>query len=55
MNNERFSIQKRIKSFGYAFAGLKVLLREEHSSRIHAVAAVSAAAAGIILKISPTE
>ena len=47
MNNERFSIRKRIKSFGYAFAGLKVLFKEEHNSWIHAVAAVCAVVAGI--------
>lgn len=55
MNNERFSIQKRIKSFGYAFAGLKVLLEEEHNSWIHAVAAVCAVVAGIVLRISTME
>ena len=43
MNNEKFSVRKRIKSFSYAFAGLKVLFREEHNARIHAVAAVLAA------------
>ena len=40
MNNEKFSVRKRIKSFSYAFAGLRVLFREEHNARIHAVAAV---------------
>ena len=55
MNNERFSIKKRIKSFSYAFAGLKVLLKEEHNSRIHAVAAVCAVTAGFLLDISNTE
>ena len=55
MNNERFSIRKRIKSFGYAFAGLKVLLEEEHNSWIHAVAAVCAVVAGIMLHISTME
>ena len=55
MNNERFSIRKRIKSFGYAFAGLKVLFKEEHNSWIHAVAAVCAVVAGIMLHISTME
>jgi diacylglycerol kinase len=35
MKNENFSFRKRIKSFGYAFNGLKILVREEHNSRIH--------------------
>jgi diacylglycerol kinase (ATP) len=36
MQNDKFSIKKRIKSFGYAFAGLRVLFREEHNAWIHA-------------------
>ena len=55
MNNEKFSIKKRIKSFAYAFAGLKVLFREEHNSWIHATAAVLAIAMGFIFRISPME
>lgn len=55
MNNEKFSTKKRIKSFAYAFAGLKVLFREEHNSWIHATAAVLAIAMGFIFRISPME
>lgn len=55
MNNEKFSVRKRIKSFSYAFAGLKVLFREEHNARIHAVAAVLAVALGFLFRISPME
>ena len=55
MNNEKFSVRKRIKSFSYAFAGLRVLFREEHNARIHAVAAVLAVAMGFLLRISPME
>ncbi|MBO4580955.1 MAG: diacylglycerol kinase family protein [Bacteroidales bacterium] len=55
MNNEKFSVKKRIKSFAYAFAGLKVLFREEHNSHIHAVAAILAIAAGFLLRISALE
>ena len=53
--NEKFSIRKRIKSFSYAFAGLRVLFREEHNSWIHAVAAVLAVAMGFLFRISPME
>ena len=55
MNNEKFSFRKRIKSFSYAFAGLRVLFREEHNARIHAVAAVLAVAMGFLFRISPME
>ena len=55
MNNEKFSVRKRIKSFSYAFAGLRVLFREEHNARIHAVAAVLTVAMGFLFRISPME
>ena len=55
MNNEKFSLKKRINSFSYAFAGLRVLFREEHNSWIHASAAVLAIAAGFAFRISPME
>lgn len=53
MKQEPFSLRKRIKSFSYAFAGIKVLLREEHNARIHLVAAAAAVAAGFIFGITP--
>jgi len=37
INEERFSLRKRIKSFKYAFEGLGVLFKEEHNARIHLV------------------
>ncbi len=52
---EKFSIRKRLKSFTYAFAGLKVLFSEEHNSRIHLFATVCAIVVGIWLKISLLE
>ena len=55
MNNERFSIKKRIKSFRYAFTGLHVLFREEHNSRIHAFAAICVVIAGFAFRISAYE
>lgn len=55
MKSEKFSIRKRLKSFTYAFNGLKVLLREEHNSRIHLFATVCVVLAGVLLKISLLE
>lgn len=55
MKQEKFSIRKRLKSFTYAFNGLKVLLREEHNSRIHLFATVCVVVAGVLLKISLLE
>ena len=55
MNNEKFSIRKRIRSFKYAFAGLRVLFRQEHNSWIHATAATLVVAAGFLFRISAME
>jgi diacylglycerol kinase (ATP) len=50
-----FSVKERIKSFNYAFAGLKTLFVEEHNARIHLVSAVIAIALGFVFKISFNE
>ena len=52
---EKFSIAARLKSFTYAFNGLKLLFQEEHNSWIHLFATVCAIAMGIWLKISLLE
>jgi len=58
MNNkgsEKFSIKKRTKSAFYALNGLKVLLKEEHNSRIHVGITAVVVAAGFLFGISATE
>lgn len=45
----------RLRSFGHAFRGLKVLVQTQHNARIHVVATILAVAAGALLRISPTE
>jgi diacylglycerol kinase (ATP) len=45
----------RMRSFGHAFRGLKVLVQTQHNARIHGVATVLVAAAGALARISPTE
>lgn len=55
MKQQRFSIQKRIKSFGYAFNGLKILICEEHNARIHLLAVICTVIAGILLSVSTME
>ena len=52
---EKFSIAKRLKSFTYAFNGLRILFREEHNSRIHLFATVCVIVAGVLLKLSILE
>ncbi len=55
MKNQKFSIRERLKSFGFAFNGLKILIREEHNARIHLFAVVCVTVAGVFLKISVSE
>jgi len=53
--NQKFSIRKRAKSFRFALEGLKVLVSEEHNSRIHFVVSLLAMAAAFYFKISGLE
>jgi diacylglycerol kinase len=55
MKHQKFSIQKTVKGFGYAFNGLKILITEESNAIIHFFAAICAVTAGIFLKVSATE
>ena len=55
MKQERFSIAKRLKSFTYAFNGLRVFITEEHNAWIHLFATVCVVAAGMLFKISLME
>jgi len=50
--NQTFSIPKRLKSFTFAFNGLKILLREEHNSWIHVAITICVVMAGFLLQIS---
>ena len=55
MVSGKFSIKKRLRSFVYAFNGLRILIREEHNSRIHLFITGCVAVAGWLLKISSIE
>jgi diacylglycerol kinase len=55
MNSNKFSISKRMKSFGHAFNGLKVLVREEPNARIHLFAAAIAIGLGWFFNVSGIE
>lgn len=55
MKGDKFSLRKRIRSFGYAFEGMATLVRDEHNARIHLLALVCAVAFGFIFSITKTE
>lgn len=52
MKQTHFSIKKRIKSFSYAFNGLKILFLEEHNARIHLLAALLVISFSVYFQIS---
>jgi diacylglycerol kinase len=55
MNNSPFSISSRIRSFGFAINGLRILFREEHNARVHLLGAVLALLAGWFFRLSSIE
>jgi len=55
MNRGKFSLKARLRSFGHAFRGLSLLIKNEHNSRIHLLAAVIVVTLGFLLKTSPQE
>jgi len=55
MEQQNFSIMKRIKSFVPAFNGLKILIKAEHNSRIQLLAALCVLVASVLFRISAIE
>jgi diacylglycerol kinase len=55
MNSDKFSLKSRIESFKFAFRGLWLLVKNEHNSRIHILAAIVAIVMGLFLKINLLE
>jgi diacylglycerol kinase (ATP) len=50
--SDRFSIAARVRSFGYAFHGVALLLRSQHNAWIHAAATLGVCALGGLLGLS---
>ncbi len=50
-----FLFKERLKSFTYAFRGIKKAVRNEHNLRIHLISAVMAVFLGFILKLNTIE
>lgn len=55
MKNDGFTLRKRIKSFQFAFNGIKLLITKEHNAWIHCFAAVCVLIAGALLGLSRME
>lgn len=54
-DSNRFSLRKRLKSFVFAFNGIKNLVYKEHNARIHFLALFCAVGLGIFFNIELTE
>lgn len=52
---ENFSVTKRIRSFHYAFKGIKLFLKSQHNAWIHTVSAISVIILGFIFKVNLVE
>jgi diacylglycerol kinase len=55
MNPNKFSLKSRFGSFRFAMNGLLSLLKNEHNSRIHLLAAILAIITGTIVKLDHYE
>lgn len=52
MNDKKFNLRERRKSFGYAFQGIATFFRTQHNAWIHVVAALLAVLTGFYLEIN---
>jgi diacylglycerol kinase (ATP) len=55
MQEEKFSLRSRIKSFSYAIAGIRQFIRREHNARVHLVFTIGVVIAARVLSVSRTE
>ncbi len=55
MEQQKFSLRARLKSFVYAFEGLTWFFRREHNAWIHAIAALLVLFTAFIFKVSGLE
>jgi len=55
LDDQKFSVRGRLKSFYYAGAGLKQFFRQEHNARIHLAAAFAVSVLAWWLKVSHME
>jgi len=52
---DKFLLRNRLKSFRFAFNGIKKLIKNEHNARIHIVALICVIGLGVFFKIELTE
>ena len=55
MKNDGFTLKKRLKSFTFAFNGIRLLITHEHNAWIHCFAAICVITAGFYFHLNQTE
>ena len=55
MSTRGFNLKDRLKSFGFAINGLKLLLRNEHNARVHLVASIGVIIGCFVFTLSTIE
>ena len=55
MSRKKFSLTDRLKSFSYAWSGIKAVLRTEHNTWIHLTLTVLAIVMGFVLHVTNEE
>jgi len=54
-NSNKFSLKKLFRSFGFAWTGMKELIKSEQNARIHLFISICVVIAGIVFEISVLE
>jgi len=52
MEQEKFSLRKRIQSFEYAFSGLRLIFKTDHNVWLHFIATVVVIVLALMVKVS---
>ena len=55
MEPRKFSFHSRLKSFSFAWSGIRELVVREHNARIHLVATAGVIVAGVVFRVSIVE
>jgi len=55
MEQEKFSLRKRVQSFEYAFSGLRLIFKTDHNVWLHFIATVGVIVLAAIVKVSLPE
>lgn len=55
MKESKFSLSQRVKSFGYAYNGFRIFIKEEFNARIHLFVTIAVIVTGFVVKLERHE